>query len=98
MTQGVLGDLCEQDFQPVFDLLSTAVIESSDLACEWELPEIPKGQVIDPDSVDVHFEAGDGTALDFGAVADPSVCPQTDHGFYYDDPDDPTRLLACPQT
>ncbi|MCP4757245.1 MAG: VWA domain-containing protein, partial [Proteobacteria bacterium] len=36
-TGGVLGDLCAQDFQPVFDELAK-VMSDVPIACEWELP------------------------------------------------------------
>lgn len=97
MTDGVLGDLCEQEFQPLFDLLTTAVLEGTNLACEWEMPEAPEGQEIDPESVDVLLEV-DGVGLGAAYVAGTSDCTGVAHGWYYDDPAAPTRIVACPQT
>jgi hypothetical protein len=37
-TDGLWGDLCKQDFKPVFDLLSTEVVKNAGLACEWAIP------------------------------------------------------------
>ena len=40
-TGGEMGDLCLQDFDPVFDVLAGAVVESATLSCEWAIPEPP---------------------------------------------------------
>jgi hypothetical protein len=98
MTDGILGDLCDQDWQPLFDLLSTAVIEGTDIACDWAVPEAPDGLLVDPGSIDVEVEAGDGSSIAFGPVAGQAACADVEHGFYYDDPVAPTRMYACPQT
>jgi hypothetical protein len=97
MTGGVVGDLCLQEFQPLFDLLTTAVLEGTKLACDWELPEPPEGHEIDPESVEVALEI-DGMPLTADRVASPSACDGVEHGWFYDDPDAPARIVACPQT
>lgn len=96
MTGGVVGDLCDQEFQPLFDLLSTAVQEGSSLACAWELPEPPEGHTIDPDSVEVVLDVDDSELL-ITHVGTLPECADVTHGWYYDEAD-PTQLRACPQT
>jgi hypothetical protein len=99
MTGGLLGDLCDQDFQPIFDLLATEVIAGSVLGCEWDLPAPPEGEELDPDAVNVEFDDGSGgEPLSIGRVDDPSECANVTDGWYHDDPMNPTTILACPQT
>ena len=98
LTSGVASDLCDQDFQAVFDVLSTEVISGSSLACEWEIPAPPDGAAFEPDAVNVEFSDGMGGGFQVGAVASASDCPNVVDGWYYDDPADPTVILACPQT
>jgi hypothetical protein len=97
MTGGVIGDLCDQQFQPTFDVLSTAVTSGTTLACEWPLPDAPEGKTIDPETVEILLE------IDGEVVAPPRLdgvegCVAGEHGWYYDDPDAPTMLVACPAT
>ena len=97
MTGGVITDLCDQDFQPVFDLLSTAVTESAGLSCEYDIPEPPNGMTFNPDLVNVDFDDGSGTQT-IGYVESFAECAAVSDGWYYDDPENPTELIACPQT
>lgn len=98
LTGGVIGDLCLQDFQPVFDSLATEVISGSVLTCEWAVPMPAEGEEFDPDKVNVEFDDGSGTILEIGRVDDAAGCAAVQDGWYYDDPVDPTLILACPQT
>jgi hypothetical protein len=99
LTGGVMGDLCDQDFQPIFDLLATEVIAGSVLGCEWDLPASPDGEELDPDKVNVEFDDGTGgDPLVIGRVDDLAACAGVEDGWYYDDPVQPTTILACPQT
>jgi hypothetical protein len=98
LTGGLLSDLCDQNFQPVFDLLATEVIGGSVLACEWAIPEPPEGETLDPNAVNVEFDDGQGMVETIGRVDDPADCAGVADGWYYDDPAAPTTILACPQT
>jgi hypothetical protein len=97
-TMGVQGNLCEQNFQPVFDAVATAVIAGATLACEWDIPPLPPGESLDPDKVNVLFTPGTATQETIGRVDDPSECATVTDGWYYDDPANPTKVLVCPQT
>lgn len=97
MTDGVIGDLCQQEFQPLFDQLSTAVTEGTGLSCVWSMPMAPEGKSIDPESVEVSLEL-DGAPLYPVRVDGAEGCPPGGHGWYYDDPDHPSTLWACPTT
>jgi hypothetical protein len=98
LTDGLIHDLCDQNFQPVFDLLATEVISGSTLACEWPIPEPPEGEAFDPNQVNVEFDNGDGNPVTIGRVEAAADCANVDDGWYYDNPAAPTLILVCPQT
>lgn len=97
-TGGVYGDLCKQDFTLVFDALSTEVILNSGLACEWPIPEPMADQLIDYDAVHVEFDDGMGAVLPIDRVAAPAACLGPQDGWHFDDPQQPGKILVCPQT
>jgi hypothetical protein len=96
-TGGVIGNMCDQDFQPVFDAISEKVVTEAPLACEWDIPEPPEGEMFDPEKVNVEFTI-DNVVTEIGHVDDPSECANVSDGWYYDDDQAPTRILFCPQT
>ncbi len=97
-TDGVYGDLCKQDFTPVFDTLSNVVINNSGLACAWKIPEPPVDQLIDLADVSVEFDDGMGVVLAIPGVATPAACTKGVDGWYYDSVDEPSELAVCPET
>ncbi|MEM9454371.1 MAG: hypothetical protein AAGF11_09340 [Myxococcota bacterium] len=98
LTGGVAADLCDQDFQAVFDVLSTEVIGGSQLSCEFEIPPPPVGMEFDPDEVNLEFDDGQGNTLPIGRVDLPAGCADVIDGWHYDDPMAPTTIVMCPQT
>jgi hypothetical protein len=96
-TGGVFGDLCDQDFGPVFDAISEKVQTEAPLACEWDIPEPPEGQMFDPMKVNVEFTVN-GMTTEIGYVESAAECQNVTDGWYYDDPLMPTKILFCPQT
>jgi hypothetical protein len=96
-TQGVGGDLCLQDFTPVFDALAKAVVEGSGLDCAWPIPTPPPGQTFDRDKVNVRYTTPGAPAADLLQVSNAGACA-SHTAWYYDDPTQPTRILACPQS
>ena len=97
LTGGLLGDLCDQDFQPLFDLLSTEVVNGASLACVYDIPEPPDGGEFDPNKVNIDFD--DGTGFDtIGYVDNAAACAEVVDGWHYDDINAPTQIIACPQT
>lgn len=98
-TGGVLGDLCVQNFQPVFQDMATAVVGSAQIACVYDIPDPGGGQEIDEDLVNVEFTPGQGAAEELiyhvpGGKAD---CG-SNGGWYYDDPADPQQIIFCDAT
>jgi hypothetical protein len=96
-TDGLMSDLCDQNFEPVFDVLAILVGDVG-IACQWEIPDPPDDEALDPDKVNLEYtDAADVTTV-VGRVDDPSACDEVIHGWYYDDPLDPTMIHLCPQT
>jgi hypothetical protein len=64
-------------------------------ACEYELPESATQYL--PDHVNLeHTREGQRTSVP--RVEGAASCDLLNGGFYYDDPQSPTRLIACPST
>lgn len=97
-TSGVSGELCEQDFEPVFSRLAEQIIQDagSEIACEWELPRPPEGQTFSVDLVDVKRTTAAGGSVEFARVAAVEDCAV--NSWYFDDALNPTKILACPET
>ena len=95
---GIAADLCDQDFQAVFDALSTEVIGGTQLACEFLIPEPPNGETFDPNEVNVEFDDGLGGTTSIPRVDDATQCALVADGWYYDNPAAPTMIVMCPQT
>lgn len=98
LTGGIFGNLCEQDFAPIFDQVSMAVVQGATLACEYDIPPPPDGMEFDPDEVNVEFDDGMGGVLQIGRVDGPAECAGVSDGWYYDNPAMPTSIVVCPQT
>lgn len=98
-TGGVFGNLCDQEFQPIFDAVAQQVISGSTLACEYAIPPAPDGEDFDPAQVNVEFfDGNDVSLLELGNVENAAACAGVSGGWYYDDPAMPTSILLCPQT
>lgn len=95
-TGGVKGDLCTQNFQPIFNDLAKGIVSGAKLACTWKIPVPPAGQTFDPSKVNVHFTAGSGAQSDLLFVQSAKDCDPKEGGWYYDDPQKPTAVVACP--
>lgn len=97
-TMGIAADLCDQDFQAVFDALTTAVLDGTEVACEFPIPEPPAGEVLDPDEVNVEIGPALGPLDAIPRVDDLDACGLVADGWYYDDVADPTMIFLCPQS
>jgi hypothetical protein len=95
-TTGVGGDLCLQDFKPVFDALAAQVVEGVMLACDWEIPAAPGVQTFDKMKTNVRLNL-DGTAAMLGKTPRVEDCGDLE-AWYYDNEDAPKRVHACPAT
>ena len=96
-TNGVKGNLCLQNFEEVWDELALNVKENAPAGCDWEIPPSPAGETLDPERVNVHYSGAGAAPRLIGWVPSANDCGAT-QGWYYDDNQQPTRVLACPQT
>jgi hypothetical protein len=67
------------------------------LPCAWKIPPPPQGQVFDAQKVNVSFVPKGGASQDFGYVTQ-ADCARATNAWYFDDPNAPTQVLACPTT
>jgi hypothetical protein len=95
-TGGVAGDLCLQEFAPVFDELAERVVQEASPACDWEIPASPQSGVFDRNKTNVALTL-DGTGEQLLKVPDVSTCGERE-GWHYDDETAPARVVACPAT
>jgi len=65
-------------------------------SCEFKIPPAQGGK-IDFTQVEIEFEIGSSTES-FGVVKDKQSCPANATGWYYDKPDNPTKIILCDDT
>lgn len=96
-TMGIAGDLCTQEFDPIFQDLAEGVVAASQLSCEYAIPEPPMGETFDPAQVNVLYTPGGQSMAQpiYNVPGGANDCgPQG--GWYYDDPSSPTKIFICP--
>jgi hypothetical protein len=97
-TGGVLGNLCTQDFLPVFQDVATAVVTASQVPCIYSIPEPPNNEMIDLGKVNVDYTlTALGVPTTIPNVADQSACTASG-GWYYNPPTNPTQVVLCQAT
>jgi len=79
----------EQDFLDALD-----EIRGSRLPCNFQIPE-PTGGTFDKNKVNVVFNDGSQNQTLY-YWPDAKSCDAQDGGWYYDDPNAPTQIIACP--
>ena len=72
-------------------------IRGSMLACEYKMPETDAGK-INPELVQVEYTPGGATEAQKVEQVDDLASCVGGQGWYYDDNDNPTRLIMCPGT
>ena len=97
LTGGVTGDLCEQQFGPVFNQIAQSVVGTTPLACEWDIPDPPEGESFDPGKVNVALTL-DGVDEDVYFVTSEADCGAGDGWYYYPDTQNPETIRVCPAT
>lgn len=97
LTGGVAGDLCDQQFGPVFTEIAQSVQTTVPLACEWEIPPPPEGETFDPTKVNVEIEI-DGVPESIYYVANEAACNGGDGWYYFPDAITPQTIRICPAT
>jgi hypothetical protein len=76
---------------------TTTHVQDVPVECEWTVPTPPAGGMFDRKRVNVRVTAPKlAKPIDLGQVDGAAAC--VEKGWHYDNPDAPTRLIACPQT
>jgi hypothetical protein len=98
-TGGLLGNLCTQNFVPVFQQMATEVVASSQVPCVYDIPEPPDNEAIDYAKVNVEYKPDpNAAAQQIFNVPGGQVDCGSDGGWYYDDANSPTKIILCPTT
>jgi len=76
------------------------VIHTMIQECEWGIPDPPEDQTFDRELVNVTFSAPGELDRIIGKVSDESQCERLPDGWgwYYDDNDEPGKIIVCPET
>lgn len=82
----------------VTEMVTETVTETVPLPCQWEIPPPPEGEMLDPDFVNVVLSIEGAAGELLGRVPSEADCAAVAGGWYYDNPEDPTSILVCPQT
>lgn len=94
---GVLANLCDPDFEGIFEQISQGIVDGAELPCEFALPEPPMGVEFDRDKVNVYLNPQDQAPIPLLRVDGPSECNDVPGGmgWYYDDYNSPDKILLC---
>ncbi len=95
-TGGVRAKICDgaAAWGPFFDSVAEAVVTTSRVACDLEIPKADAG-LLDPEAVNVRVSDGTNPAVVVPRVANEAACGGT-AGWYYDDANNPSKVLLCP--
>jgi hypothetical protein len=66
--------------------------------CEWGIPPVPEGETFNKDMVNVVFSEPGVEDVSFGRVGGLESCVAGKGAWYYDDPENPTQVIACPDS
>jgi hypothetical protein len=96
-TGGIHGDLCTQNFAPVFANMATAVMQHTQISCTFDVPEPSAGPIV-PSETNVDFIPAPGsTPQAIYNVPSAQDCT-INGGWYFDNPSDPSTITLCPTT
>jgi hypothetical protein len=89
---------CTQAVQGWAAGIATQIVaDAQPLECEWGIPPTPPGRTIDPTRVGLELtDSATGNSTIFRQVADAAGCDAQRGGWYFDNPVNPTAILACP--
>ena len=69
------------------------------LACEYQLPPPPEGMKLDTAKVQVLYTPASGDPEEVPSISSLSACANNPNGgWYYDNPDSPSKISVCPCT
>jgi len=91
LTGGYRYPTCGLDYTDMFTLMAQGVIEGAQVACEFEIPEPPPGEKLDPETLVVEYSTGDVLVQAYGQVASLADCDP--NSFYIED----DLIKLCPE-
>jgi hypothetical protein len=93
ITDALRYPICEgRSFDAVFRALASSVVESSSADCDFELPDAPNGQIIDPATINLVLKGSGGAAPHrVRQVASARACGDASSFFI-----DAARIELCP--
>ena len=96
-TGGATFQICQPDWNPIFDQLAKSVAATAKSDCAYAIPW-PNGQVISTASLKVIHTEQAGVIEPLTPLASAAACEATPKGWYLDDPLAPQKATVCPQT
>jgi hypothetical protein len=74
-------------------------IRNSELACEYQIPTPPEGMKLDSAKVQVVYSPATGSPEEVPSINGLSACANNPNGgWYYDYPQNPSKIVVCPCT
>ena len=73
-------------------------IQGQALGCSYAIPQPAQGQPVDPKKVNVQLTPGGGAPKLLAYKDSAAECTAGEQGWYYDDPNAPTKIQLCPDT
>jgi hypothetical protein len=96
-TAALLVDVTQNPAQQFVDTMN-AIRAKSMVPCQYALPKAPSGQMLDPTKVNVEYvPPGAATGMTIPGVT-MQTCDPAAGGWYYDNPNAPTKINLCPAT
>ena len=97
LTNGTIDSVCETSYASVFQNIAKGLVTK--LGCEFSFPKAQGGGTTDPEKVVVNYTSGaGGAAKPLTRVTDQSKCGTIADAWYYDDNNNPTKIVFCPST
>jgi hypothetical protein len=104
-TKGITGDMAQfgsgnidAQFKTVFDSLANAIVKDAvPVPCQYGIPAPPAGKTFDKKKLNVSYTNGANAKEDFFSVGTPGECSDQTGSWYYDDNNNPTKVVICPQ-
>lgn len=85
-TGGVVGNLCLQNFDPVFQDMARAVVTRTKISCEYGIPTPSNGQAIDPGRINVSHTPASGTKTTIPNIPEGAAGCDASGGWHFDIP------------
>lgn len=97
LTGGLRYPVCEgAGFDSLFRQIATEIVVATQLPCRWAIPQPPNGEAFNRNLVNLSYLPGDGSEGPELARVDHFTECGDGAAWYYDSPEEPTTIFACP--